>query len=275
MPVALTATLAARERAIGDETIVQKLKEQEELRAIKKKNRNVYKKSKAVLKKTAKNTGLGLVHGTNKIVSTTGKVGKKLGKRGVKAGVATATLDPRMMKEALKFRVTGNKKRECAREKIVTTSRAAHERDAEEEQQQQQQQQFAILHSSSNLSNSQSSSIHYEDPLSKTNSTGLFDSMSIGDLSSTMDSAHVQIPDELCSIHSNTSKKSSDSNNNKNSSKKNKKNKKKKLKLLGVVPIPGTKKVYKEERRERRAEKRIQKMSRRPSWEAGISTGKY
>lgn len=53
------------------------------------------------------------------------------------------------------------------------------------------------------------------------------------------------------------------------------KKKKSKLKLLGVVPIPGTKKVYKEDRREKKAEKRIQKQSRRPSWEAGVSTGKY
>ena len=47
------------------------------------------------------------------------------------------------------------------------------------------------------------------------------------------------------------------------------------LKLLGVVPIPGTKKVYKEERREHRAEKRIQRMPRRASWETGVSDGKY
>ncbi len=53
------------------------------------------------------------------------------------------------------------------------------------------------------------------------------------------------------------------------------KKKKSKLKLLGVVPIPGTKKEYKEDRREKKAEKRIQKQSRRPAWEAGVSTGKY
>lgn len=47
------------------------------------------------------------------------------------------------------------------------------------------------------------------------------------------------------------------------------------LKLLGVVPIPGTKKVSKEERRVNRMEKRIQRMPRRPSWEAGVSDGKY
>jgi hypothetical protein len=53
------------------------------------------------------------------------------------------------------------------------------------------------------------------------------------------------------------------------------KKKKSKLKLLGVVPIPGTKKEYKEDRREKKAEKRIQKQSRRPAWEAGVSAGKY
>jgi hypothetical protein len=53
------------------------------------------------------------------------------------------------------------------------------------------------------------------------------------------------------------------------------KKKKKKLKLLGVMPIPGTKKVYKEDRREKKAEKRIQKQKNRPAWEAGVSSGKY
>ena len=47
----------------------------------------------------------------------------------------------------------------------------------------------------------------------------------------------------------------------------------KKLKFLGVVPIPGThKKDYskKENNLDRRG-----KMERRPSWEAGLSSGKY
>jgi hypothetical protein len=49
-----------------------------------------------------------------------------------------------------------------------------------------------------------------------------------------------------------------------------------KLKLLGVVPIPGTKKTwYKEDRREKKAEKRIQKQKTRPSWEVGTADGKY
>lgn len=49
-----------------------------------------------------------------------------------------------------------------------------------------------------------------------------------------------------------------------------------KLKLLGVVPIPGTKKTwYKEDRRDKKAEKRIQKQKRRPAWEVGTADGKY
>jgi hypothetical protein len=125
------AVLISYNRGINDADIVQKLKEQEEIRREKKKNRNRYSKSKSVIRKTAKSTGMGLVSGTNKIVSTTGKVGKKLGKRGVRAGVATATLDPRMMKEELKVRI--NKRRECQRETIVTQSRSSSE------QQQQRQ----------------------------------------------------------------------------------------------------------------------------------------
>jgi hypothetical protein len=51
--------------------------------------------------------------------------------------------------------------------------------------------------------------------------------------------------------------------------------KKHKLKLLGVVPIPGTQKLYKEEIELKRAEAKRNKMSRMPSWEAGLSSGKY
>ena len=132
IPISLAARAIARERAVSDEVIVKKLMEQELLRAEKKRNRTVYRKSKAALKKTAKSAST-LVTGTGKIAMKTGKVGMIIGKRGVKAGVATATLDPRMLKEALKIRVAGNKKRECEREKIITPSRAAHEREVEEE----------------------------------------------------------------------------------------------------------------------------------------------
>lgn len=51
--------------------------------------------------------------------------------------------------------------------------------------------------------------------------------------------------------------------------------KKKKLKLLGMVPIPGTNKTYREDRRQHRIEKRIEKQKTRPSWEQNVSAGKY
>lgn len=52
-------------------------------------------------------------------------------------------------------------------------------------------------------------------------------------------------------------------------------NKKSKLKLLGVVPIPGTHKTYREDRRQERIEKRITKQKTRPSWEQNVAAGKY
>ena len=51
--------------------------------------------------------------------------------------------------------------------------------------------------------------------------------------------------------------------------------KKSKLKLLGIVPIPGTQKKYSEDRRAEREEKRKEKMTRRPSWESSMTTGKH
>ncbi len=51
--------------------------------------------------------------------------------------------------------------------------------------------------------------------------------------------------------------------------------KKSKLKLLGIVPIPGTQKKYSEDRRAEREEKRKEKMTRRPSWEASMASGKH
>jgi hypothetical protein len=51
--------------------------------------------------------------------------------------------------------------------------------------------------------------------------------------------------------------------------------KKAKLKLLGFVPIPGTHRTYREDRRQKEIEKRIESQARRPSWEAGLSAGKY
>jgi len=264
LPISLAARAIARERAVDDEVIVKKLMEQEQLRAEKKRNRTVYRKSKAALKKTAKSAS-HLVTETGKIAKKTGKVGMIIGKRGVKAGVATATLDPRMLKEALKIRVAGNKKRECERKKIVTPSRAAHEREVEEEL-------------SLGNTNSVGQLTSEYDEYSHSNGTG---TISQGDFD--MSSATGSIFDygyEDADNGDDSGHGSRTSRSQYSDSGKKKKSKMKllggpELKLLGVVPIPGTKKVSKEERRVNRMEKRIQRMPRRPSWEAGVSDGKY
>jgi hypothetical protein len=51
--------------------------------------------------------------------------------------------------------------------------------------------------------------------------------------------------------------------------------KRERLKLFGAVPIPGTQKMYKDDIDLKRKEDRQSKMSRRPSWESGLSSGKY
>ena len=52
LAVSQTAADSARERGRNDEQVVKKLQEQEKLRKEKKRNRTVYKKSKALVKKT-------------------------------------------------------------------------------------------------------------------------------------------------------------------------------------------------------------------------------
>jgi hypothetical protein len=47
-----------------------------------------------------------------------------------------------------------------------------------------------------------------------------------------------------------------------------------KLKLLGLVPIPGTKKMYEEDLQRKRIEDRRKQMTRMPSWETGLLSGK-
>lgn len=51
--------------------------------------------------------------------------------------------------------------------------------------------------------------------------------------------------------------------------------KRERLKLLGLVPIPGTKKMYDEDRREKKIEsrKKDSKLSGYASWEAGLAAG--
>ena len=128
IPVAQIALKSARERALADEKMVKRLEEQEK----KKKNRSGFAKSRSAIKKTAKNTTKAVGHGVGNVLTKTGKSAVKIGKRSGKALVATATLDPKMMKEAVKVRVHGKKRRECKHELEVTTSKAAVERDIEE-----------------------------------------------------------------------------------------------------------------------------------------------
>jgi hypothetical protein len=124
LAVSQTAAAQALERGKSDAAIVKRLKELEALEAEKKRRRRLLGKSKALVKKSVKLTGRG-VKQTGKIMQKTTKKTTKLAKdvtkRGVKAGVATATLDPRMMKEALKVSM---KKRECKHETIIRPSNA-------------------------------------------------------------------------------------------------------------------------------------------------------
>lgn len=257
--VSQTAAAAALERGKSDAAIVKRLKELEALEAEKKRRRRLLGKSKALVKKSVKLTGRG-VKQTGKIMQKTTKkttkLAKDMTKRGVKAGVATATLDPRMMKEALKVSM---KKRECKHETIVRPSSAHMQEETGTYKEVNGLFIFWIILAQLTLSivlvafpEKQGSSGREitpnnsfddnEDHHAHPHYEGAEDSSVEGD------SEYSAIPG---------------------------KKKKSKLKLLGVVPIPGTKKVYKEDRREKKAEKRIQKQSRRPSWEAGVSTGKY
>eukprot|EP00536_Pseudo-nitzschia_multiseries_P010346 jgi/Psemu1/289051/fgenesh1_pg.311_\ len=287
LPVSRTAAASARERGANDEDIVKKIVQQEEMRAEKKRNRTVYRKSKAALKKTAKTTATGLVNGTGKIAVKTGKVGMKLGNRAVKAGVATATLDPRMMKEALKIR--GNKKRECERKNIITQSRASHEKEVEEElsmcNSSEGKHSLTTQDDHSKIGNGIGNPTIHDDLSSATGSVdyGYEDpSANGGDFSLVSSKGSHSNSHSHSHSHSHSESAASTMGSSQLLSSPGRKKKSRlkllggpELKLLGVVPIPGTKKVYKDERREHKAEKRVIKMSRRPSWETGVSKGKY
>jgi hypothetical protein len=124
LAVSQTAAAAALERGKSDAAIVKRLQELEAIEKEKKRRRRLLGKSKALVKKSVKMTGRGVTQ-TGKLMrkttKKTTKVAKEVTKRGVKAGVATATLDSRMMKEALKVSM---KRRECKHETIVRPSNA-------------------------------------------------------------------------------------------------------------------------------------------------------
>jgi len=256
-PVAKIALAAARERAMADEKMVKKLSDQEEARAEKKRSRNILHKSRVVIKRTATKTGKGLVQGAGKVLTETSKGAVKIGKRGVKAGVATATLDRRMMKEALKVRIHGKKKRECKQEMELTTSKAAHERDVEE------------LEGSGSISLQDSTGLLF----SSTNMRPGLQRPGLVTTYEISDGASDKMSEDNSALRD-YSVRSSEAESNLSNATPSKK-KKSKLKLLGVVPIPGTQKKYSEDRRAERADKRLAKMTGRPSWEASMTVGKY
>jgi hypothetical protein len=259
LSVSQTAAAAALERGKSDAEIVKRLKELEAMELEKKRRRRLLGKSKDLVKQSVKLTGRG-VKQTGKIVQKTTKKTTKLAKdvtkRGVKAGVATATLDPRMMKEALKVSI---KKRECKHETIIRPSNAHIQEETGTLRHYGEVQRYlgenvslfshSVLFSPFALPEKQNSGRD----ITPQNSFGENDRPDhryegADESSVEGDSEHASLQD---------------------------KKKMSKLKLLGVVPIPGTKKEYKEDRREKKAEKRIQKQSRRPAWEAGVSAGKY
>ena len=159
----------------------------------------------------------------------TGTVGLETTKRTVKAGVATATLDGRMLKEAVTIKT---KKREVEKQTVRMPSQSSM---------------GAIkLAESSNGKNGKY--------LCASLMSFFYDAKLII-LSCCID-GHDHREEESVLTENDPRKKE-------------------KLKLLGIVPIPGTKKEYEEDRRQKKIEKR-QGLTRKASWEASLAaSGKY
>jgi hypothetical protein len=119
------AQSTAQERAFADELIAKRIREQDQARKEKKQNRKLLGKSKALVKRTAKVTTGGVVKTTKLVGKTTkmtGKVALETTKRTVKAGVATATLDKKMLREAVTIKT---KKREVEKQTVRCPSHSA------------------------------------------------------------------------------------------------------------------------------------------------------
>ncbi|KAL3936545.1 MAG: hypothetical protein SGBAC_008160 [Bacillariaceae sp.] len=227
--IAKGSQLSAQDRAFSDELIAKRIREQEIARQEKKQKRKLYGKSKALVKKTAKATTGGVMKTTKLVGKTTkmtGKVALETTKRTVKAGVATATLDGRMLKEAVTIKT---KKREVEKQTVRMPSQSSM---------------GAIkLADNTNGKNGEYQSVQLE-----------FDGCG-SKIGSWIDGQD-QREDESVFTENDARKKQ-------------------KLKLLGIVPIPGTKKEYEEDRRQKKIEKR-QGLTRKASWEASLAaSGKY
>jgi hypothetical protein len=117
--------MSAQDRAFSDELIAKRIREQEVAKQEKKQKRKLLGKSKDLVKKTAKATRGGVDYTTKLVGKTTkmtGKVALETTKRTVKAGVATATLDRKMLKEAVTIKT---KKREVERQFIRMPSQSS------------------------------------------------------------------------------------------------------------------------------------------------------
>mmetsp|Transcript_16842 Transcript_16842/g.41032 ORF Transcript_16842/g.41032 Transcript_16842/m.41032 type:complete len:445 (+) Transcript_16842:122-1456(+) len=206
--IAKGSQLSAQDRAFSDELIAKRIREQEIARQEKKQKRKLLGKSKALVKKTAKATSGGVMKTTKLVGKTTkmtGKVALATTKRTVKAGVATATLDGRMLKEAMTIKT---KKREVERQIVRMPSQSS------------------------------------------------MGAIKLADNTNGKNDGHDHREDESVLTENDARKKE-------------------KLKLLGIVPIPGTKKEYEEDRRQKKIEKR-QGLTRKASWEASLAaSGKY
>jgi uncharacterized ferredoxin-like protein len=119
------ARTAAQNRGFSDELVAKRIREEDQKKLEKKQNLRLLGKSKRFVKNTAKVT-TGGVRKTTKLVGKTtiltGKVAFETTKRTVKAGVATATLDGKMLKEAVTIKT---KKREVDKQIVRLPSQSA------------------------------------------------------------------------------------------------------------------------------------------------------
>lgn len=119
------AQATAQDRGFTDALIAKRIREMEELAKEKKRNRKLLSKTKHAVGKTVKNTAGGMAKTAKlagKATKMTGKVALKTGKVATKTAVATATLDRKMLKEAI---IPSKKKRQCESQIIRRPSQSA------------------------------------------------------------------------------------------------------------------------------------------------------
>lgn len=231
----------ANDRGFSDELIAKRIRQIEAQELEKKQNRKLLGKSKALLGKSVKVTAGGVVKTAKLGVKTTkltGKVAMRTGRAATKTAVATATFDRKMFKEAI---IPAKKKRECEKQTIRVASQA------------------------------QSPDELQEDGRPIRCGTYLYDFKRFFSVPCLLTISFCPPVTE----HSTPESQPQDDDDDSAASESGKSKKKSKLKLLGVVPIPGTHKTYREDRRQNRIEKRMEKQKTRPSWEKNVSAGKY